>query len=120
MRVAVPIETRPGERRVALVPDAVARLCAAGLDVVVQSGAGGRAFVTDAAYREAGADVVDADVLADADIVTTVAPLSLVQARQLRPGAVTIGFLPVGAESELVALLRRVAVPGGALQTGSR
>ena len=110
MRVAVPIETRPGERRVALVPDAVARLCAAGLDVVVQSGAGGRAFVTDAAYREAGADVVDADVLADADIVTTVAPLSLVQARQLRPGAVTIGFLPVGAEPELVALLREKQV----------
>jgi NAD(P) transhydrogenase subunit alpha len=76
----------------------------------VQSGAGGRAFVTDAAYREAGADVVDADVLADADIVTTVAPLSLVQARQLRPGAVTIGFLPVGAESELVALLREKQV----------
>ena len=106
MRVAVPTETRPGECRVALVPDAVTRLRAAGLEVVVQSGAGGRAFFPDAAYRNAGAEVVDADVLADADIVTTVAPLSLPQAQQLRPGAITIGFLPVGSEADLLAALR--------------
>jgi H+-translocating NAD(P) transhydrogenase subunit alpha len=106
VRVAVPTETRPGECRVALVPDAVTRLRAAGLEVVVQSGAGGRAFFPDAAYRNAGAEVVDADVLADADIVTTVAPLSLPQAQRLRSGAITIGFLPVGSEADLLAALR--------------
>jgi H+-translocating NAD(P) transhydrogenase subunit alpha len=110
VRVAVPTETRPGERRVALVPDAVARLREAGLDVVVQSGAGGRAFFPDASYRNAGAEVVDADVLADADIVTTVAPLSLPQAQRLREGAITIGFLPVGSEADLVAVLREKRV----------
>jgi NAD(P) transhydrogenase subunit alpha len=106
VRVAVPTETRPGECRVALVPDAVRRLRDAGLDVVVQAGAGTRAYFADAAYRDAGATLVEGDVLADADIVTTVAPLSLDQARALREGAITIGFLPVGAETDLVALLR--------------
>jgi H+-translocating NAD(P) transhydrogenase subunit alpha len=120
MRVAVPTETRPGERRVALVPDAVRRLHEAGLDVVVQSGAGLRAFFPDAAYREAGADLLDADVLADADVVTTVAPLDLGQARRLRDGAITIGFLPVGAEPDLVALLREKHVLAFAMESVPR
>jgi H+-translocating NAD(P) transhydrogenase subunit alpha len=120
VRVAVPTETRPGECRVALVPDAVRRLRDGGLDVVVQSGAGSRAYFPDAAYRDAGADVVEADVLADADVVTTVAPLSLDQARRLRDGAITIGFLPVGVEADLVALLREKSVLGFAMEAVPR
>jgi H+-translocating NAD(P) transhydrogenase subunit alpha len=118
--VAVPTETRPGECRVSLVPDAVRRLRDAGLDVVVQAGAGGRAFFPDAAYQVAGADVVDDDVLADADVVTTVAPLALDQARQLRDGAITVGFLPVGAEPDLVALLREKSVLAFAMEAVPR
>jgi NAD(P) transhydrogenase subunit alpha len=118
--VAVPSETRPGERRVALVPDAVRRLRDAGLDVVVQSGAGARAYFVDAAYRDAGAEVVDGDVLADADVVITVAPLSVEQARRLRDGAITIGFLPVGAETELVAVLREKQVLSFAMEAVPR
>jgi NAD(P) transhydrogenase subunit alpha len=106
MRVAVPAETRPGERRVALVPDAVGKLVAEGLDVVVQSGAGRHAFATDEAYRAAGATVVDGDVLAGADVVLTVSPLSLAQVRLLKPGALTLGFLPAAANAELVHALR--------------
>ena len=83
MRVAVPAETRPGERRVALVPDAVGKLVAAGLEVVVESGAGRHAFAADDAYREAGATVVDGDVLAGADVVLTVSPLTVTQAQML-------------------------------------
>ena len=110
MRVAVPTETRPGERRVALVPDAVGAAARRPVSMSSCSRApAARAFVPDAAYREAGADVVDADVLADADVVTTVAPLSLDQARQLRHGAITIGFLPVGAEPDLVGAAAREA-----------
>jgi NAD(P) transhydrogenase subunit alpha len=106
MRVAVPAETRPGERRVALVPDAVGKLVAEGLHVVVQSGAGRHAFATDEAYRAAGATVVDGDVLAGADVVLTVSPLSLAQVRLLKPGALTLGFLPAAANAELVDALR--------------
>jgi len=55
MRIGVPKETAPGETRVALVPETVAKLTKAGLQVVVQSGAGNLAHFPDKAYAEAGA-----------------------------------------------------------------
>ena len=58
MKVSVVKETAPGERRVALVPEAVVKLRAAGLEVLVESGAGDGAWLTDDAYAEAGASVV--------------------------------------------------------------
>ena len=105
MRVGVPRETRPGERRVALVPDAVGRVVAEGLEVAVETGAGAHAFASDEAYRDAGATIVD-DVLADSDVVLTVSPLTVDQARELRRGAITIGFLPATANARLVDTLR--------------
>jgi NAD(P) transhydrogenase subunit alpha len=120
MKVSVPTEVRSGERRVALVPDAVRRLCDAGLDVVVQAGAGRYAFVSDEDYRGAGAQVVDGDVLADADVVTTVAPLTIEQATLLRSGTMTIGFLPVAAEAELVEALRAKQVLAFAMEAVPR
>ncbi|MGZ4594423.1 MAG: Re/Si-specific NAD(P)(+) transhydrogenase subunit alpha [Actinomycetes bacterium] len=120
MRVSVPTETRPGERRVALVPDAVRRLCDAGLAVVVQAGAGRQAFVSDDDYRAAGAEIVEGDVLADADVVTTVAPLTVEQAGRLRAGAITIGFLPVSAEPDLLDVLRSRQVLAFAMEAVPR
>jgi NAD(P) transhydrogenase subunit alpha len=105
MRVAVPVEVRPGERRVALTPDAVPALVDAGLEVVVEAGAGRHAFASDDAYAQAGATISAGDVLAEADAVVTVSPLTLDQARLLKPGAVLIGFLPA-TQSELVAVLK--------------
>ena len=90
----------------ALVPDAVPRLVEAGLEVVVQAGAGRHAFAGDEAYRAAGAQVVDGDVLAGSDVVLTVSPLSVEQARSLDEGAITIGLLPVGAQPELLQTMR--------------
>jgi NAD(P) transhydrogenase subunit alpha len=58
MIVAVPKETYPGERRVALVPAAVATLLKSGLRAQVESGAGANAWITDDAYRAAGAEIV--------------------------------------------------------------
>ena len=64
MKVSVVKETAPGERRVALVPEAVGKLRAAGLEVLVESGAGEGAWLTDDGYAEAGATVVSrADAL---------------------------------------------------------
>ncbi len=116
MQVAVPVETRPGERRVALVPDAVGRLRDAGLEVVVEAGAGAHAFATDDAYRAAGAQVVADDVLSGADVVVHVAPLSPAQASSLKPGAITIGFLPAESEPELLAALRERGVTAFAME----
>jgi NAD(P) transhydrogenase subunit alpha len=116
VQVAVPVETRPGERRVALVPDAVGRLRDAGLDVVVQAGAGEHAFASDEAYRAAGAKVIEGDVLAGADVVVHVAPLSPTQAATLDKGAITIGFLPVDAEADLMAVLRERQIVAFAME----
>src|ERR1700692_5057399 len=57
MRIGVPKETAAGEHRVALVPEVVSKLGAKGLEVVVQSGAGADALLTDAAFEDAGAEV---------------------------------------------------------------
>ena len=114
MRVGVPAETAPGERRVALVPDAVPRLLDAGLDVVIESGAGRPAFCADEAYRSAGATVVG-DVLADSDVVLTVAPLQPAQVDRLRPGTITIGSLPAG-QTKLVERLTQRQVTAFAME----
>jgi NAD(P) transhydrogenase subunit alpha len=106
MRVGVPAETQSGERRVALVPEAVPRLTAAGLEVAVESGAGLPAFASDEAYRDAGATVV-ADVLADSDVVLGVAPLQSEQVDRLRPGTITISFLPTDDAARVERLAAR-------------
>jgi len=58
VNVVIPAETVPGERRVAALPDVVAQLSAAGLQVSVQAGAGEHALASDEAYAHAGAEVV--------------------------------------------------------------
>jgi H+-translocating NAD(P) transhydrogenase subunit alpha len=91
VRIGVPRELEPGERRVALVPDAVSRLTAAGFDVVVEPGAGVAAAFPDAAYTEAGAGVSDGVWAADA--VAKVRKPTVEEAGRLRSGQVLIGFL---------------------------
>ena len=73
MKVAVVKENAPGERRVALVPETVPKLMAAGAEVLVQSGAGEAAWFPDSTYAEAGAAIVTAEELyAGADVILTV------------------------------------------------
>jgi NAD(P) transhydrogenase subunit alpha len=105
MKVAVPRETAPGERRVALVPGIVSRLIGAGLEVVVEPDAGKAAGHTDGDYREAGAAVAG-DALEGAGAVLSVQPLTPEQAGRLGPEAVTISFLPAARHLDLVAALR--------------
>ena len=85
--VAIPAETRPGERRVALVPEVVAKLKGLGLDVLIQAGAGLGANQPDAAYRDAGAEVRDGDVLSGADVVLAVNSLDVDAVHSLKSGA---------------------------------
>jgi len=92
MIVGVPRDTDPGERRVALVPDLVTKLVKAGLEVLVQPGAGVAAGYPDAAYQEAGARLEEA-VLAQADVVLKVQPPTVEQCGQLKEGATLIGLL---------------------------
>ncbi|HEY7397776.1 MAG TPA: Re/Si-specific NAD(P)(+) transhydrogenase subunit alpha, partial [Gaiellaceae bacterium] len=96
MRLGVPKETAPGERRVALVPETVGRL-PDGVEVTVEAGAGDGASFDDDAYRTAGATVGDPWT---ADVVAKVAWPDGNEASQLRSGQALIGFLgATGAES---------------------
>ena len=91
MRIGVPRELEPGERRVALVPDAVSRLAGSGFEVVVEPGAGVEASFPDEAYREAGATLADA--VWEADAVAKVRKPTAEEAARLRSGQVLVGFL---------------------------
>jgi proton-translocating NAD(P)+ transhydrogenase subunit alpha len=92
--VGVARETAPGERRVALVPDALAQLTKAGLEVVVEQGAGVGALIPDSAYEAAGAKVVSRDDLyKSADVVLRVQKPSDDEAKRLRKGQAVIGLL---------------------------
>ena len=93
MRVAVPLERKEGEKRVALVPDIINKLTRLGYEVVIESGAGDNSQGTDAAYTAAGASIVKGDVIASADIVLSVQQLTPAQMATLKKGAATISFL---------------------------
>ena len=93
MRVAVPLEVKAGEKRVALVPDIINKLTRLGYEVVIESGAGDHSQGTDSAYTAAGASVVKGDVISSADIVLSVQPLNTAQMATLKSGAITISFL---------------------------
>jgi H+-translocating NAD(P) transhydrogenase subunit alpha len=93
MKIGVPKETAAGERRVALVPEAVKKLVGQGLDVVVERGAGDGALIPDAVYEEAGATLADAAAAWAADVVVKVAPPSAEESARLGSESVLIGFL---------------------------
>ncbi|HZO93691.1 MAG TPA: Re/Si-specific NAD(P)(+) transhydrogenase subunit alpha [Candidatus Baltobacteraceae bacterium] len=98
MKIAVPKERAPGERRVALVPEIVAKFVKDGHAVSVERGAGERAFFADAAYETAGATLADgAEVYRDAEIVARVARPSDDELAAVPRGATIVGFLaPLG------------------------
>jgi H+-translocating NAD(P) transhydrogenase subunit alpha len=94
MRIGVPKETAPGERRVALVPEVVGKLKAKGQEIVVQQGAGTEALVPDAAFTDAGAQLTDsAAEIWGSDLVLTISPPQPEQIRSLGQRSVLIGFL---------------------------
>ena len=94
MKVGVAKENAPGERRVALVPEALGKLKAAGLEILVETGAGAGSALPDAAYQEAGATIVSTEALyKDADVVLKVAKPSAAEVAMLRSGQAVVGFL---------------------------
>lgn len=112
MKIVVPAETRPGENRVAIVPDLVSKFQALGLDVVVEAGAGTAAGATDAAYKAAGASITRkiASELKEADIVASVRPLPVARSKYLKPGAVTVSFLSPATDAKEITALAKAGV----------
>ena len=93
MLIAVPREIKPGEKRVALVPDIISKLTKAGLSVVIESNAGLASEYADDQFKSAGAQIKAGDVLAGSDVVLSVQPLTPTQMASLKKGAITISFL---------------------------
>jgi NAD(P) transhydrogenase subunit alpha len=93
MLIAVPREIKPGEKRVALVPDIISKLTKAGLSVVIESNAGLASEYADDQFKAAGAQIKAGDVLAGSDVVLSVQPLTPSQMASLKKGAITISFL---------------------------
>jgi NAD(P) transhydrogenase subunit alpha len=114
MRIGIPTEQLPGERRVALVPASIAPLKKAGFDVLIERGAGARAGFPDAAYVEKGAQVADSRggvYGADVILQVRVGDLPL-----LRRGQVVIGMADPHGSPEIVRELASRGVTAFALE----
>ena len=110
MKVAVLRETAPGERRVSLVPEAVTKLRAADLEVLVESGAGGGAWLSDDAFTEAGASIATrGEIQQTADAIVMVGRPDDEAIAGFRQGQAVLGMLaPLGDPS----FARRLAEAG--------
>ena len=99
-------ERAPGETRVSLVPEIAEKFAALGARVLLERGAGVSAQFPDAGYKNVEwADSSEA-VLAAADVLLTVQPLTVTQIQALKPGAVVIGFMQAHAQLDVVRALR--------------
>jgi NAD(P) transhydrogenase subunit alpha len=108
MKIGAPREVMDGEARVAITPDSAGHLQKLGYDVAVEAGAGGRAGFTDAAYREAGVEVVeDAQALfAASDVIAKVRPPTEEEAGRLREGQLLISFFYPASNEALMETAR--------------
>ena len=116
MRVGVPKETAPDERRVALVPESIARIAAAGAEVTVEKGAGAAAGFSDDDYRDDGATVAD-DAVEGADLVVRVRKPSPEEIGRLAEGTVLIGFLDPLGDAEGIERLAQQGVVAFAMES---
>ena len=118
MRVCVPRESGPGERRVALVPETVAKLAANGFEVVVERGAGVLAGFPDEPYAEAGARLADfPGALDGVEAVLRVGSPNADEIGAYRPGIVLVGFLEPLTDLDGVARLRERGVVAFAMES---
>ncbi len=118
MRVSVPRETAPGERRVALVPETVSKLCSAGFDVRIERAAGSAAGFSDDEYAAADAELAEgAALLEGADCVARVARPSVEEVDAMSPGTVLIGFLDPLTDTDGIARLRQREIVAFAMES---
>jgi len=113
--VGIPAESSTGERRVALVPDLVPKLTSAGLEVLIQAGAGQGAGFPDNLYAAKGARL-EADVFSRAEILLKVQPPSADELARMRETATLIGFLQPYTNDEGIGALAARKVTAFAME----
>jgi len=111
VRIGIPKENLPGERRIAAVPETVGKIVKGGMQVVVETGAGKGAFIEDKEFEAAGATIApSAQIFSQSDILLKVNRPTLEEAGQIKEGILLISFLQPLGHPELVKRLaeRRV------------
>ena len=114
MRVGVPRESTPGERRVALVPETAGKLAAAGFEIAVEPGAGTEASFPDQAYADAGAGLGDPW---EAELVVKVRKPTADEVARLHAGQLLVGFLDPLADPDGVGALAARGVVAFAMES---
>jgi H+-translocating NAD(P) transhydrogenase subunit alpha len=105
------VREAPPERRVALTPEAVAKISALGAEMLVESGAGAQSWFPDEAYEQAGATVLDSDTARkEADVIVTVGRPDRAAAAAMRSGQTLIGLLRPLTDPELAGDLAAAGV----------
>jgi NAD(P) transhydrogenase subunit alpha len=118
MIIGIPKETRAGETRVALVPDAMRMLKRDQHEVLVEAGAGIASGVTDEDYVQAGATIVT-DVAAlyqEANIIWKVQPPQTQEAEMLRAGTAYLGYLDPWSQADLIGVFVRKDIMAFAIE----
>ena len=111
VKIGVARETATGEARVALVPEALSKLTGAGLEVLVEAGAGKGALIPDSAFEAAGAKIVKTDDLyRESDVILRVQKPSGDEVKRLRKGQAVIGLLQPLLDPQLMAKLAHAGV----------
>lgn len=122
LTVGVPAEVKPDELRVAVTPDGVRELVDRGVHVLVESGAGAAAGLTDASYAAAGAEVVDAaaEVWGRAELVCKVKEPQPSEHGYLRPDLTLFAYLHLAAYRDVARVLCDSGVTAIAYETVMR
>ena len=118
-RLLIPVESTPGETRVAATPDTVKKFISLGCSVAVECGAGTPSGYLDEAYAEQGADLIekgDMSAWGQADVLLCVQSPSAATLARLRQGALVVGLLSPYANEELTAALKRSGLSAMALE----
>lgn len=118
--IGVVAESNPAENRVAATPETVAKLIGLGYRVVVERGAGTRAEFADAAYAEAGAELVDGDAAWSSDVVMKVAVPTEAEVARVRSGATLVSLLAPAQNEHLLTVLAERGVTALAMDAVPR
>lgn len=116
LTLGIPSEVFAGETRVAATPDTVKKAIAAGLEVMVEMGAGSCAGYPDEKYSEVGARIVDSSEAFAADIVFKVRSPSEEEIFKLKPGGVYIGFIDISCDSTTLDALAKANISAIAME----
>jgi NAD(P) transhydrogenase subunit alpha len=112
VKIAIPVEIRPDEHRVALDPESCKKLVQLGAQVTVEAGAGAGAFYSDQAYQEAGAALAadPRQLLGEADFIAKVNAPAAQEVELMRPGAILLASLFPTRNLDAVARLAQRGV----------